>query len=145
MRKKLFNGVASMGRAVIQQDDQMPGYLTQQMTEEHHHFLALDSVFIQLAVQRTMKAFRADRNAGDGRNAIVTTPMMNNGCLPNRTPCFANRGNQEEARFVNKDEVGRQPCGVFFTRGQTDLFHSAMAASFRSMARRSGFWWLHPS
>jgi hypothetical protein len=40
--------------------------------------------------------------------------------------------------------MGRQPRGVFFTRGQTDCFHSAMAASLRSMARRSGFWWLQP-
>jgi hypothetical protein len=40
--------------------------------------------------------------------------------------------------------VGCQPCGVFFTRGQTDRFHSAMAASLRSRARRSGFWWLQP-
>jgi hypothetical protein len=40
--------------------------------------------------------------------------------------------------------VGRQPCGVFFTRGQLDRFHSAMASSLRSRARRSGFWWLHP-
>jgi hypothetical protein len=41
--------------------------------------------------------------------------------------------------------VGCQPCGVFFTRGHSDRFHSVMAASFRSTARRSGFWWLHPS
>jgi hypothetical protein len=40
--------------------------------------------------------------------------------------------------------VGRQPCGVFFTRGQTVRFHSAMAVSLRSTARRSGFWWLQP-
>jgi hypothetical protein len=40
--------------------------------------------------------------------------------------------------------MGCQPCGVFFTRGQTDRFHSAMVASSRSMARRSGFWWLQP-
>jgi hypothetical protein len=40
--------------------------------------------------------------------------------------------------------MGCQPCGVFFTRGQTDRFHSAMAASLRSTARRSGFWWLQP-
>jgi hypothetical protein len=41
--------------------------------------------------------------------------------------------------------MGCQPCGVFFTAGQTDCFQSVMAASSRSMARRSGFWWLHPS
>jgi hypothetical protein len=134
-----------MGRAVIQQDDEMTGYLTQQMAEKHRHFFALDVIFVQLAVQRATEAFRADRDAGYGRNAFVTMPMVQYRCLSYRAPCFANRGNQEEARFVNEDEVGCQPCGVFFTRGQSDRFHSVMAASFRSTARRSGFWWLHPS
>ena len=113
-------------------------------SEKYHHFFALDVVFIQSAVQRTMKAFCADGDTGDGRNAIVTITMVKDRCLPHRAPCFANRGNQEESRFVNKDEVGRQPCGVFFTRGQADRFHSVMASSFRSRARRSGFWWLQP-
>jgi hypothetical protein len=40
--------------------------------------------------------------------------------------------------------MGCQPCGVFFTRGQTDRFHVVTAASSRSTARRSGFWWLQP-
>jgi len=49
-----------MGFAIIQKHDQMAGYLTQQMAEEYHHFFALNIVLIQLAVQRTMEAFRAD-------------------------------------------------------------------------------------
>lgn len=133
-----------MGFAVIEKHDQTAGYLTQQMAEEYHHFLSLDVVLIQLAVQRTMEAFRADGDSGDGGDTIMTIPMMNNRGLAYRAPRLTNRRDQEEARFVNKDEVGRQPCGVFFTRGQTDRFHFAMAASLRSTARRSGFWWLQP-
>jgi hypothetical protein len=41
--------------------------------------------------------------------------------------------------------MGCQPCGVFFTAGQTDRFHSAIATSLRSTARRSGFWGLQLS
>jgi hypothetical protein len=41
--------------------------------------------------------------------------------------------------------VRTQPRGVFFTRGQTVRFHSAIACSLRSAARRSGFWWLQPN
>jgi len=142
--EKLLYQIASMRLAVIQQNDQVAGYLTQQMAEEEGHFFALNIVLIQMAVQRTMKALRADGDAGDGGDTIVTISMMNNRSLSDWAPCLANGRNQEEARFVNKDKVGRQPCGVFFTRGQTDRFHSAIAVSLRSMARRSGFWWLQP-
>jgi hypothetical protein len=41
--------------------------------------------------------------------------------------------------------VGTQPVGVFFIRGQSWRFHCSMRFSSRSMARRSGFWWLHPN
>lgn len=60
-----------------------------------------------------MKAFWADGDAGDGRDAVVIIPMMQNRCLPHRTPGFADRRDQEEPRFVYKDEMGCQPCGVF--------------------------------
>jgi hypothetical protein len=36
--------------------------------------------------------------------------------------------------------VGAQPCGVFFTRGQSFRFQRSMAPSSRSKARPSGFW-----
>lgn len=115
------------------------------MAEEHSHFFVLDIILVQLAVERTMEAFGTDGDAGDGRDAVVTIPMVQNRRLSYRAPGFADRRGQEEARFVDKDEMGCQPCGVFFTRGQTDRFHSAMAGSSRSRARRSGFWWLQPN
>src|SRR5574340_1656017 len=110
------------------------------MPEEFSYFFTLDIVFVQLAVQRAMEPLRTDGYAGDGRDAVVLISVLKYRGLAYRTPRLTNGGNQEEARFVDKDEVGRQPCGVFFTRGQTDCFHSAMPASLRSMARRSGFW-----
>jgi len=115
------------------------------MAEKDGYFFVLDIVLIQLAVERTTKAFRAEGDTRDGRDPVMAITMRQNRGLPYRAPGFADRRDQEEARFVDKDEVGRQPCGVFFTRGQTDRFHSAIAASFRSRARRSGFWWLQPS
>ena len=143
--KKFPHGITTMDLTVVEQNDEMAMDLMQQVAEEHRHFFALDIVLIQLAVQRTMKALRADGDARDGRDAVVTVPMTHDRRLPHRTPRLPDRRDQEEARFVDEDEMGCQPCGVFFTRGQTDRFHSAMAVSFRSMARRSGFWWLQPN
>jgi len=143
--QKLADGLAPMGRAVIQHNDQQAVDLPQQMTEKRRHFFPLDVVFIQMAVERATTTFRTDGEAGNRRNAVVAIPVTNDRGVSHRTPCFSNRGNQEEARFVEKDDMGRQPSDVFFTLGQTDRFHSAMAASSRSTARRSGFWWLQPS
>ena len=143
--EKLLHGIATVNLAIIQQNDQMAVYLMQQMAEKRRYFFALEIVLIELAVQRTMETLRTDGDARDSRDAVVTIPMTQDRRLSHRAPRLTDRRDQEEARFVDKDEMGCQPCGVFFTRGQTDRFHSAMAVSSRSMARRSGFWWLQPS
>src|SRR5512144_2542342 len=118
--------------------------LMQQMAEKRRHFLALNIILVELAVQGTMEAFWTDGDTRDGRDPVMAIAMKQDRCLSYRTPGLPDRRDQEEARFVDKDEMGCQPCGVFFTRGQTDRFHSVMAASSRSTARRSGFWWLQP-
>jgi hypothetical protein len=143
--EQFLHGVPPMNAAIVQQHDEVAGDLTQQGAEERRDLVALDIVLIQLAVQRAVAAPRADRDARDGRDAVVRIPVAQDRGLAHRTPCLADRGDQEEAGFVEEDEMGRQPCGVFFTRGQTEPFHAAMAASSRSRARRSGVWWLQPS
>jgi|SRR5208337_875967 len=143
--EKLPNGIAPMNFAIIEQDEQMTVYLTQQMAEELRHFFALDSIPVQLAVQSTVEALRADGDTRDGGDTVVTIPMAQDRRMSHWAPGLTDRRDQEEARFVDEDEMGCQPCGVFFTRGQTDRFHAATAASSRSTACRSGFWWLHPS
>lgn len=142
--KKFLDRVASMNLAIIEEDNQMASYLPQELAEERCHFFAMNIVLVELAVQGKMEAFGTDGNTRDRRDTIVTIPMKHDRGLSHRAPGLADRRNQEETRFVNKDEMGCQPLGVFFTRGQTDRFQASMAASSRSVARRSGFWWLQP-
>src|ERR1035437_201550 len=142
--KKFPHRFAAMDCAVVQQNDQMAADLEQQIAEECQNFVSLNVALIQLAVQFTMETFGADCNAGNGGNPIMTIPITQEGRLSHKTPCFSDRGDQEKAGFVNKHYMGCQPCGVFFTHGQTARFHSTMAASSRSTARLSGFWWLQP-
>ena len=139
--EEFLHRFAVMDGAVVQQNDQTAADLAQQMAEERQHVFSLNVVLIQVAVQRTMEALGAHGDAGD---PVVTIPITQEGSLPHRAPCFSDRWDQEEAGFVDKDDMGCQPRGVFFTRGQTVRFHSAMAVSSRSTARLSGFWWLHP-
>jgi hypothetical protein len=143
--EQVLHGLAAVNPAMVQQHDEMAGDLVQQGAEEGRDFVALDIVLIELAVQRTPEAPRADGDAGDGREAVVRLPVAQDRGLAHRTPRLADRGDQEEARFVDDEEVGPQPRGGFFTRGQTACFHAAMAPSSRSRARRSGVWWLQPS
>jgi hypothetical protein len=142
--QKLPDGIPPMSLAVIQKNDHMTPNLPQQMAKEGRDFFALDIVFIEVTVQSTMKTLPADGDPGDRRDAIVAITMTQDGRLAHGAPRLPDRRDQEEARFVDKNEMGCQPRGFFFTRGQTDRFHSAMATSLRSMARRSGFWWLQP-
>ena len=144
-REEVLHGLAAMNAAIVEQHDQGAGDLAQQLAEEGRDLVALDVVLVQLAVQRTMEALGADSDARDGRDAVVRVPVPHDGRLADRAPRLPDRRDQEEARFVDEDEMGAQPCGVFFTRGQTVRFHSSMAASSRSTARRSGFWGLQPN
>jgi hypothetical protein len=143
--QEFLHRVAPMDVAVVQQYDQMTTDVMQEMSQEDGHLVALNVVLVELAVQRAMEAPGADGDAGDGGDAVVTLAVTHEGGLSDGAPGLADGRDQEEAGFVDKDDVGCQPGGVFFTAGQTDRFQLAIAASSRSTARRSGFWWLHPS
>jgi hypothetical protein len=64
----------------------------------------------------------------------MTLPMAVYGRLASRCPGPKQVGDQEETRFVGKDEVGTQPCGVVSTRGQVLRFALAGAALFYESA-----------
>lgn len=91
-------------------------------------------------IQSQSLAFGTYGDSGNGGNAGANLMVANDGCLPPRSPPLFYRGNQEETRFVNKNDVGAQPQGVFFTFGQWVPFHCSIACSSRLSALRTGFW-----
>lgn len=137
--EEFLHGFAVMNPAIVQEHHEVTRDLAQQVAEEGRDFAALDVVLIEVTVQGAMAALRADGDARDGGDAVVRIPMAQERRLAHRAPGLADRGDQEEARLVDEDDVGPQPCGVFFTRGQPARFQAAMATSLRSTARRSGF------
>jgi hypothetical protein len=62
---------------------------------------------------------------GDGRDGgdpVVTIAMAQNQSLAQRAPGLVRDRTQEEARFFDEHDMGRQPCGVlFFCRPDTPL------------------------
>lgn len=138
--QEFLHRVPAMDGTVVQQHDQVAGNLRQEMAQEESDLLALDVVLVELAVQRAVETPRTDGDPRDGRDPVVTVTVPQDWRLAYRTPGFEDGRDQKEPGLVDEYDVGRQPCGVFFTAGQTACFHAAMAASLRSTARRSGFW-----
>jgi len=138
-KQQFMDRLAAVYLAIIPHDDKMTWDLIQEVTQKQGSFLGLNVVLVQLTVQSAMKPLRTDGDAGDCGDAVVTIAMAHDRRLTDRAPCLPNGRNQEETAFVGEDDVGCQPCGVFFTAGQTVRFHCSMSASFRSSARRSGF------
>ena len=59
-----------------------------------------------------------DNQGGDGGNfPIGVGPVPDERCLPAGCPGPPHQRHHQEAAFVEKDESGAYPSGVFFTRG----------------------------
>ena len=114
--------------------------MAQPVPEEFTDFVVADVLRMAPEVQANVPTPGSNGDARNHGDPIMPVAMMNERRLSARRPGLSHRGNQEEARLVDEDDVGTQPCSVFFTRGQFVRFQRSMASSFRSSARRSGFW-----
>ena len=99
---------------------------------------------VPLVVKAEALTAGADRETGNDRDAIAAVPVAQQRRVAARRPGTQHGGREHETGFVYEDEVGPQPNGVFFTRGQAFRFQRAIAGSSRSRARRSGFWQVQP-
>lgn len=138
------HGIPFVDLAVVPKHDHRPPEVPQELTEEVTGFRLANVLPVELVIEADPAASRADRNPGDHRDSVATVAVVMNRCLAAGGPGAPHPRNQQGARFVNEDEVGPQPCSVFFTRDQSVFFHCAIRSSSRSRARRSGFCGLHP-
>ena len=141
---ELADGAALVNLPVVEQGDDRSAQMAQDIVQEPANHVTVYIRAEQLAEQSQAAAVRADGNSGDRRDPIVAVEVAVNRRLAARAPGLAHRGDQQKARFVEEEQMGPQPRGVFFRRGHTARFQRAMASSSRSRARRSGFWGLHP-
>ncbi len=133
------NAIALVDTGVVPEHDHGAGKMPEKMREERTHFVMPDVMRMTLEVEPDPLAPRRHRDPGDDRDSISAIAVPHDGCVAARCPRFSQRWNQEEARFIDEDEIGAQPCSVFFTRGHFWRFQDSMAFSLRSSARRSGF------
>ena len=117
----------------------MTGQVPQQMTQELADRELPDVVHVKPVVQSEVLAPRTDRDPGDHGQLVALVAVPVDRRLPARSPGPQQGWNQEESGFVDEDEVGTQPRGLFFfARAQVSVFHRSIASSSRSIARRSG-------
>ena len=116
---EVTNARPPMDATVVPEHDQRAAQVSEQVAQECADRSQADVCRVQLVGETEVSAARADRYGRDHGESVVALPEAEERRLPSRRPCLADARNQEEARFVEEDEVGTQPRGVFFTRGQS--------------------------
>ena len=141
---KLTHELAAMGICAVPQDDDVAWDLPEQLSQEVAGLQLSDVLRVELKVKVQALAAGRNRDRRDGGDPVASIEVMNRGRLADGSPGAGDRGGQLEAGFVGEDEVGTQPPGVFFTRGQSSRMKRRISALLRSSAFFCGFWWLHP-
>ena len=111
----------------------------EQFNEKETRLVVANVRWEQLEVQIQTLAFRTDGDAGDCRDLVAAGPVAEDRRFSPWSPRLAHTREKKKPGFVYEDEVGTHPRGVFFTTGQCSRFHSSIAFSSRSRARRLGF------
>ena len=141
---KVIYELASMEVSAVPQDDDVPRELSEQPSQKVAGLELSDVFRVELKVKVEALAAGRNRDSRDGGDPVASIEVMNRGRLAHGSPGAGDRGGQLEAGFVGEDEVGTQPLGVFFTRGQSSRMKRRISALLRSSAFFCGFWWLHP-
>ncbi len=133
------NSFSFVNACVVPDDEDVPTEVAQQVPEEFADLVVSDVLRVASEVQADAATLGSNGDARNHGDAIMAVAMTNEGRLTARSPGLSHRGNQEEARLVDEDDVGTQPRSVFFTRSQSLRFQRSIFSSSRSRARRSGF------
>lgn len=144
--EEILNRLTLVRVGVVEQDDDRTPEMPEHLSHEYTHFVLTDVVEEQEIGQTQAVTLRTDRDSRyHGDLVPPALAVAVDWRVTFRGPAPDDVRLQHEAGFIGKHDVGAQPPGVFFTRGQSFRFQRSMAPSSRSTARRSGFCGLHPS
>lgn len=124
----------------------MPLQFFQKTSEEGDNRLRIDiGIRMQAKIQTETASAGSNAKSTDNGNFLMRTGfLIQNRSLPTRTPGSPDQWGHQHAAFVDKNDIRLQFGSFFLIRGQSTLIHSLILVSLCSMARRSGFWGLHP-
>lgn len=103
----------AMNRSAIPHQVNRTPNLSQQLTQEHNHFLSGDIAAMELSIQGQVVATGRDCDARNNREPIPPVAMSQNRSLANRCPRSPDSGNKQKAAFVKECQVCAPFPGVF--------------------------------
>lgn len=134
------------GQSIPDEDYRLPTEVAAEVTEE------ADQQPIGVAARLGLKEKAGPapipakgQGTGHGQPLPAAAYVRQGRCFAARRPGPADDRLLRDAAFVLEEEPRAAASGVFFSCGQRRVFHSAMACSSRSRARRVGRWSDHPS
>ena len=110
---ELTDHPAPVGASAIPEEDDVAAQSAEQMAQEPRDFGLLDVLRMKVPVEPQAPSAGAERESRDGRYPLAPVTVPEEGGLAPGRPGLARGRDQQEARFVEEDEVGAQPGGVF--------------------------------
>ena len=127
--------------AAIPDDDHLAAKMPQQGPQERYDSRRIDIVLgVGAEVEPESASQRGDADCRDRRDLVTMPPEAGkHGSTAFRRPGPANQRVEEEAAFVDQDEVRFLGTRLFLIRGHSSATQRLIATLFRSTARVSGF------
>jgi hypothetical protein len=138
--QKVLDGLAAMDRGAIPEHQELTGEMAEQMLEEADDVRALVGLLLNVHQQAAVRG-----DAADDRQVIAAQWQPEDRGLAAWGVGPDGPGEQVEAGLVDPDDGPPLLVGPLFSSGQRSVRHASIAASFRWLARWTGFWTLQPA
>lgn len=138
--------LGAVGLEMIPQEDSGRFQLPAKMAEKFDHSFRVDiGIGMETEVEMDTVAGGSYAQRGNGGDLLATAGSLvqNRSDTAGRPTASDQRGHQHTG-LVEKNEESLQAIGFFLMRGHSSWTQRWISASSRSLARRSGFWGLHP-
>lgn len=140
---QLANGRA-MDVESVHHDHERTSVLATESAEIPHEVRRPDVALLHGEVLPNLRASRQDTQTADHAQAVMSLRDDLLRTFADRSPSPPIQRLQPKAGFIEKDDDRAPTAGLFLIRGQSCERHRAIAALFRSLARRCGFCGLKP-
>ena len=138
--QEVFDRLAAMDRGAVPEDQELAGDVAEQVLEEADDVRALVRALLHVHQQPTGRGDAAD----DGQ-MITAQGEAEDRRLAARGVGPDGTGQQVEAGLIDPDDGSPLLVSPFFRAGQRSVRQASIAASFRWLARWTGFWTLQPA
>lgn len=130
--------LAAVNRSPVPDHQELAGDMTQEGLEELGGSHSVDAAFVDPEEKLP------ESDSRDQREFSPVERLLQHRRAAAGSPRAHPVGARAQSAFVDEDDGALFAPRFFFSLGQPCLVHSAMAASFRSIARRVGCWQLRP-